>query len=54
MDSLQSFLAMGDHGFYVWTAYGGSALVLALLVWVPIRRRRQFLNRERRRLKHAS
>lgn len=27
-DSFAEFLLMGKHGFYVWTAYGTTALVL--------------------------
>ena len=27
-DSFADFLAMGNHGFYVWTAYGLSALLI--------------------------
>ncbi len=27
-DSVAAFIAMGDHGFYVWSAYGLSALVI--------------------------
>ncbi|WP_108125449.1 heme exporter protein CcmD [Saccharospirillum mangrovi] len=27
-DSLADFLAMGRHGFYVWTAYGFAAAVI--------------------------
>lgn len=32
-DSLADFLAMGKHGFYVWSAYGISAfLIIASMV----------------------
>ncbi|GAB1266249.1 hypothetical protein NBRC116493_34140 [Aurantivibrio infirmus] len=34
-DSLQDFLAMGDHGFYVWLCYGVSFVVLFLLAMAP-------------------
>ena len=27
-DSFADFVAMGNHGFYVWTAYGLSALLI--------------------------
>ena len=27
-NSFADFLAMGDHGFYVWSAYGISALLI--------------------------
>lgn len=41
--SLTEFLAMGKHGFYVWTAYGISALVVVLNVALPMLRRRNLL-----------
>ena len=31
-DSFAEFLAMGDHGFYVWLAYGITFAVLLALV----------------------
>lgn len=42
-DSFSEFLAMGDHGFYVWLAYGA---YLILIIWNLIAvglRRRQVL-----------
>jgi heme exporter protein D len=33
-DSFSDFIAMGKHGFYVWTAYG---VVLLGLVIMPLR-----------------
>ncbi len=41
--SLTEFLAMGKHGFYVWTAYGISALVVLLNVLLPMFRKRHLL-----------
>jgi heme exporter protein CcmD len=35
-----SFLRMGRHGFYVWSAVGICALALALEWWALRRRRR--------------
>lgn len=32
-DSFSDFLAMGNHGFYVWLAYGLTFLVLGGLAW---------------------
>ena len=32
-DSLADLRQMGKHGFYVWTAYGATALVL-LISWL--------------------
>jgi len=34
-ESLQDFLAMGDHGFYVWLCYGVSFVVLFALAIAP-------------------
>ena len=32
-DSFAEFLAMGNHGFYVWLAYGLTFMVLGALAW---------------------
>ena len=32
----QAFWAMGGYGYYVWSAYGFAALVLAFNLLVPI------------------
>lgn len=34
------FFAMGNYGFYVWTSYGLAAIVLAVNVIAPLRRRK--------------
>lgn len=34
---------MGGHGPYVWSAYGISLLVMAWLVFAPLRRQRALL-----------
>ncbi|MBV1880653.1 MAG: heme exporter protein CcmD [Pseudomonadales bacterium] len=39
-DSLSNFLQMGQHGLYVWSAYGVTALVLLVCLWYPIKRRK--------------
>ncbi len=41
--SLESFLYMGGYGFYVWTSYGITALVLSFNLIAPILQRRQLL-----------
>ena len=38
-----TFLAMGDHGLYVWLAYGIAWTVLIALAARPILSRRRFL-----------
>lgn len=35
-DSFADLLQMGKHGFYVWTAYGATGLVL-LISWLSAR-----------------
>lgn len=47
--SLQEFLAMGGHGFYVWVSFGMVALVGVLEVAL-LRRRAARLQRQRERL----
>lgn len=49
--SFGEFLAMGNHGPYVWSAYGISLLVLTLNVVLPILARRRYLQDEARRLR---
>ncbi|MCY1206340.1 heme exporter protein CcmD [compost metagenome] len=49
--SFTEFLAMGNHGLYVWTAYGISLLVLAINVAMPLIARRRYLQDEARRLR---
>ncbi|SJM96606.1 heme exporter protein CcmD [Crenothrix polyspora] len=44
--SVQEFFAMGGYGFYVWTSYGLTLVVLAANVVIPIRQRRQFLRQQ--------
>ena len=49
--SFGEFLAMGNHGLYVWSAYGISLLVLAVNVAAPFLARRRYLQDEARRLR---
>jgi heme exporter protein D len=42
-DSLRALIFMEGHGAYVWSAYGISLLVLALVLVGPWRRRRRVL-----------
>jgi len=42
-DSLNSFFAMGGHGFYVWLCYGIFALIMAVNFLSPALKRRQIL-----------
>ncbi len=49
--SFADFIAMGNHGVYVWTAYGISLVVLILNVALPVLARRRYLQDEARRLR---
>ncbi|HAQ25986.1 MAG TPA: heme exporter protein CcmD [Pseudomonas sp.] len=49
--SFSEFIAMGNHGLYVWTSYGISLAVLALNVVLPMLARRRYLQDEARRLR---
>ena len=48
--SFAEFVAMGNHGLYVWSAYGISLLVLTINLLLPLRARRNYLQVEARRL----
>ena len=48
MTELDSFLAMGEHGAFIWPAYGLTALVMIGFAVSSLRR----LRREQRRLEH--
>lgn len=39
--TLQIFLEMGGYAFYVWTAYGVTALVMLGNILLPVLQRRQ-------------
>ena len=49
--SFAEFIAMGNHGVYVWTSYGISLAVLILNVALPALARRRYLQDEARRLR---
>ncbi|MDP3845971.1 MAG: heme exporter protein CcmD [Pseudomonas sp.] len=49
--SFADFAAMGNHGVYVWSAYGISLLVLAFNVGVPLLAKRRYLQEQARRLR---
>jgi heme exporter protein D len=42
-DSVSDFLAMGGHGFYVWSSYLCFMVVMAVNVWLPYRQRVQLM-----------
>ncbi|CAM5236157.1 MAG: heme exporter protein CcmD [Pseudomonas sp.] len=49
--SFADFIAMGNHGLYVWTSYGISLAVLILNAALPMLARRRYLQDEARRLR---
>lgn len=49
--SFANFIAMGNHGLYVWTSYGISLAVLILNAALPMLARRRYLQDEARRLR---
>jgi len=49
--SFAEFVAMGNHGVYVWTSYCISLAVLLLNVALPLLARRRHLQEEARRLR---
>lgn len=49
--SFSEFIAMGNHGIYVWSCYGISLAVLGLNLALPILARRRYLQDEARRLR---
>ena len=51
-ESFADFLAMGKHGFFVWTAYGISAVLIIANMVLALRGQgkvRQTLSRQQRR-----
>jgi heme exporter protein D len=50
MDALAEFLHMGGYAFFVWTSYAIVALLLAVNLWLPLRRDREVRRRLRRML----
>lgn len=52
-DSFQAVLAMNGHGVYVWTAYFVTIVMIAIILIVPIVRRRRFLRQLAAQLKRA-
>ncbi len=50
-NSLSDFLAMGNHGLYVWGSLIVMALVMTLEPLLLVRGRKQLVNRLRRQLR---
>ncbi|TWH64924.1 heme exporter protein D [Azomonas agilis] len=52
--SWEDFLSMGQHGLYVWSAFGISVLVLALNLALPMHAQRRYVKDEARRLRREA
>lgn len=52
-DTLQGLLSMEGHGFYVWTAYLVTVVVITLVLLAPVRRKKRFLRQLSAELKRA-
>ncbi|WP_430461935.1 heme exporter protein CcmD [Thalassolituus sp. LLYu03] len=50
-NSVSEFLAMGNHGFYIWLSYGLTAVVVAWNVLQPLLQRRRLLKEQAQRLR---
>ena len=50
-NSLSDFLAMGNHGFYVWGSFIVMAIVMILEPVLLVRSRKQLVSRLRRQLR---
>jgi heme exporter protein D len=44
-ESINDFIQMGGHGYYVWSAYLISLSVLIWLVVSPLQRKRKFMQK---------
>ncbi len=53
MDTLREFFQMGGYAFYVWSAYGVTAIVLAANVIIPLARARELRARLARQARMA-
>ncbi|MFT7223848.1 MAG: heme exporter protein D [Cellvibrionaceae bacterium] len=53
-ESTMEFFAMGEHGVYVWTSYFITIAVIAALIQIPHRQKRQLSGQLRRRQRISS
>ncbi|MFT0211927.1 heme exporter protein CcmD [Pseudomonas sp. F1_0610] len=52
--SFSDFLAMGNHGFYVWLAFGITFAVMIINLLLPIISRGQYLKSAARQLRRET
>ena len=50
-ESFADFLAMGNHGLYVWLSYGLTAVVIAANIVLPVLQRRRLIKQQAQRLR---
>lgn len=50
-NSFSDFIQMGNHGFYVWTAYGIGLTVLCVLILLPLRKNKRFIEEQKRQMR---
>ncbi len=53
-DSFSAFLNMGGHGFYVWSAYALTVIVLAYNIVRPIFMRKNIIRSQKQLLKQEA
>jgi len=46
--TLADALHMAGHGRYVWVSYAATLLVMFVLIWWPIKQRRQLIEQQQR------
>ena len=50
-NSFADFIAMGGYGFYVWTSFGVTALIMAIEPIVAVRNQKILIARLKRQLR---
>jgi len=46
--SFADFIQMGNHGVYVWTAYGIGLAILGAMILLPVQKNKRFFEEQRR------
>ena len=52
-DHLMDFINMNGHGGYVWFCYWITLMVILIMIWMPLQRRRQLLAQLKRQQRIA-
>jgi len=53
-NSFSDFIQMGNHGFYVWGAFGMTALVMLVETWITLKQSRTIRQQLVRQIKVAA